>query len=51
MGWVSMVSATRSRSTTINTILSIFTVFSFINPRDLTTHYLFQFEDLLNMDC
>ena len=48
MGWVSMVSATRSRSTIIKTILSIFTVFCFINTRDLTSHYVFQVEVNMN---
>ena len=35
-------------STIINTILSMFTVFRFINTRDLTTHYIFQVEINMN---
>ena len=36
-------------STIINIILSIFTVFHFINTRDLSTYYVFQVE--VNMNC
>ena len=36
-------------STNINTILSIFTFFRFINTRDLIAHYVFQVE--VNMNC
>ena len=32
----------------INTIVSIFTVFRFINTRDLITHYVFQVEVITN---
>ena len=35
-------------STIINTILSIFTVFRYVNTRDLFVHYIFQLEEIMN---
>ena len=36
-------------STITNTVLSIFTIFRFINTRDLSNHYVFQVG--VNMNC